>query len=132
MNKAYEMLISSAIIKQVLNQMDLGEKHTLLAFLNPGSNWYFGAHRDYRRAEVDAFMVVAEKPSPYKQEKMFSPGKLKFIKLIRAQALSYGRLENGIDPVEGEVITSGPPLGVIDSPFQKRMAERISFFSSGL
>ena len=132
-DNTYEMLISSAKIKRALNQIGMRKNHTLLVFFTPGSNWRSAAHHDYRTVKVNAFMVIAETPLHSIHDSIFKHSySIKTLKLIRAQELSYGRLENGQDPAEGEVIVSGPPMGIVDASFQKRVQDRINFYLSGM
>ncbi|GAG34785.1 unnamed protein product, partial [marine sediment metagenome] len=49
-----------------------------------------------------------------------------------AKDLSYERLAAGQDPVGGEIIVRGPPVGTKGRFFKYRMEERVSFFLSGL
>ena len=133
MNKAFEMLTSSDKIKHALYQIGLDENHTVLAFLNPGSNWHTGAHRDYRTAKVNALMVVTAPPLNSGSESIFQKNHpIPILKLIKVEALSYARMEQGQDPAEGPIRISGPPIGKTDASFQKRVRERINFFTSGL
>jgi hypothetical protein len=56
MEKGFEMLISSPKITRAIKELEATGDYTLLAFLTPGSNWYSGAHLDYRRAKMDALI----------------------------------------------------------------------------
>jgi len=132
-DNAYEMLISSAKIKQTLNRIGLRENHILLAFIIPGSNWRSAAHHDYHTVKVNVFMVVAEAPVDSGYDGIFKQNyNINPLKLIRALSLSYKRLEDGQDPTEGEVTVSGPPIGIVNASFQKRIQDRINFYISGM
>lgn len=133
MDKAFEMLIASDKIKKALQQIGLSEGHTVTAFLNPGNNWHSGAHHDDRTATINAYMVVTEPSLDLNRKTIFQKNHtIPMLKVIRAESLSYGRLENGQDPAEGHVTVWGPPLGMFDAAFQKKTQARVNFFSSGL
>lgn len=133
MDRAFEMLTASDKIKQALQQLGLTKGHTVTAFLSPGCSWHSGAHQDYRTATVDAYMVVTALPLDSGGQNLFQKAHtIPIVKLIKAESLSYGRLENGKDPAQGRVTVSGPPMGVVDGAFQDRIQQRIDFFTSGL
>lgn len=133
MEKVFEALTSSEKIRQAVSRFELGDGHTVLAFLTPGSNWYHGGHGDYRMARMNAFILIAATPVRYEGDNFREFRRnWQILKLIRAAEMNYGRMEAGQDPVEGEVVTSGPPWGAAARPFQERMEERIDFFLSGL
>lgn len=129
----YDILNASTKIKQALDQIGLKDNHCLLAFVTPGSNWRSASHHDTSAVKVNAFMVLVEGSLDSIRSALFNDdGRIKVLKLIRAQELSYGRFKNGQDPAEGKVIVSGPPIGIVDAAFQKRIEDRIHFFVSGM
>ena len=136
MDMAFQMLTSSAKIKQALNRLGLEDSHTILAFLIPGSNWHTGAHHDHRTAKINVFMIVMASTSDAADadtKNIFIKNHdFQFLKTINAQSLSCGRLEDGQDPTEGRVTVGGPPMGAADAGFQRRIQERIDFFTSGI
>lgn len=124
MEKIFAMVTSSSRIKQALYQLDIKGSDTLLIFLTPGSNWYSGAHRDYTRAKVNAYILDMKTSVPFTGNNFREFRDHWQIKhVIRAENMSYGRMESGLDPVEGEVTVEQP---------QGREEERITFFLSGL
>lgn len=124
MEKIFEMLTSSSKIKQVLTQLNIEDDNTLLVFLTPGSNWYSGAHRDYSKAKINAFILSMKTPVQFTGNNFREfRDNWQITHLIRAKEMSYGRMESGQDPVEGEVIVKQP---------QSRAEERVKFFLSGL
>lgn len=124
MGKSFEMLLSSPKIAGALQELDLAGGYTLLVFLTPGSNWYSGAHLDYRRAKMESFIFCIKTPVRFSGENFREFRRSwQITHLIRAEEMSYGRFERGLDPVEGKISTE---------PFQERMEERIDFFLSGL
>ena len=124
MEKIFAMVTSSSKIKQALNQLNIEEDNTLLVFLTPGSNWYSGAHRDYSRAKVNAYVVNMKTPVQFTGNNFRKfRDNWQITHLIRAEDMSYGRMESGQDPVEGGVAVEEP---------QGREGERIKFFLSGL
>lgn len=124
MEKTFEMLLSSPRITAALNDLELTEDYTLLAFLTPGGNWYSGAHPDFRRAQMDVFLFCIKTPVPYNNENFQQFRRnWRITHLIKIKDMSYGRIEKGLDPAEGKISTE---------PYKKRMEERINFFLSGL
>ena len=133
MKKIFEMLTFSPRIRQVVSQFDLGEEHVLLVFLTPGSNWHSGIHGDYRKAKVNAFIVVLQTPVLYTGNNFMAFQKnWQILKLIRVQEMSYAKMEAGLYPTEGKVLVTGPPFGKVVESFQDKIEERINFFLSGL
>ncbi len=123
MEKSFKMLLSSPKISGELRKLDLTDDYTLLAFLTPGSNW-FSTHGDSRLARVEAFIFCIKTPV------VFTGNNLKDVRrnwqvthLIRAKEMSFGRIEEGLDPVEGKITSE---------PYKERMEERVDFFLSGL
>ena len=124
MEKGFEMLISSPKIIEAIKDMETTDDYTLLAFLTPGSNWYGGAHLDYRRAKMNAFIFLIKTPIKFNGENFREFRRnWQIAHLIKAEEMSYGRMEKGLDPAEGKISTE---------PFKERMEERINFFLSGL
>ncbi|MEN8143070.1 MAG: isoprenylcysteine carboxylmethyltransferase family protein [Thermodesulfobacteriota bacterium] len=124
MEKSFEMLLSSPKIAGALKELDLADDYTLLVFLTPGSNWYSTAHLDYRRAKLESFIFCIKTPVAFSGENFREFRRSwQITHLLRANEMSYGRFERGLDPAEGEIITE---------PFKARMEERIDFFLSGL
>jgi len=124
MAKIFAMVTSSSRIKQALNQLNIEEDNTLLVFLTPGSNWYSGAHRDYSRAKVNAYILNMETPVQFTGNNFREfRDNWQITHVIWAKDMSYGRMESGQDSVEGDVTVEQP---------QGREEERIKFFLSGL
>lgn len=133
MEKSFEMLTSSLKIREALNQLDLNENYTLLAFLTPGSNWHSGAHHDHQAAMINAFIVITQSSIPLNKNNFREfRAKWQILKLLRVQELCYDTMTAGLDPVEGRVFLSGPPLGIVSESFQNRVKEMMDFFLSGL
>lgn len=124
MDKGYAMLLSSPGVSEALKQVALDDNSTLLAFLTPGDNWYSGAHRNYRKAQLNAFIFCIKSPIAFNGEnfKEFRRN-WQITHLIKAEGMSYSRREAELDPVGGDIVTE---------PFHERMGERIDFFLSGL
>lgn len=124
MTNSFTMLLSSPKIRAALKQADLEAGSTLLAFLTPGRNWYSEGHRDYRRAEVDAFLFCIKSPVAFTGANFREFRRSwQITSLIRIEGLSGERLAAGLDPAGGKITTE---------PSQDRMEERIDFFLSGL
>lgn len=133
MAKAFESLTGSNKINQAVRQTGLDDEHVLIAFLNPGSNWYTGAHHDQDLGRFDLFMVAIKDPDKTHSENWFKQlDNIEIVKSYQAKDLSYIRLEQGLDPLEGEVRLIGPAISRSNSEFEKRMRERMKFFISGL
>ena len=123
MKNSFEMLHSSPRITEALKQLNLAEDHKLLVFLIPGSNWY-SSHGDSREARIETFIFCLKTPVMYNGENFREFRKdWQITHLIRAEEMSFGRIEKGRDPVEGKITTE---------KFKERMEERIDFFLSGL
>jgi len=133
MKKHYEALRSSKKIRASLEQLDVREDFTVLAFLTPGLDWHEAHHRGYQTARVNVFLLVLRTPVPYEGTNF---GKFRenwqLFKIIYAYDMCYGRMEEGQDHVAGEVITRGPPWDMAMEPFKSRMEEQVDFFLSGL
>lgn len=133
MKKLFEALRAFNKIRAAVEKLDIDGDVTLLAFLTPGTEWHEEHHRGYQTAQVNVFILVLKTPVPYMGDNFgefrenWQP-----LKVIRAYDMIYGRMEARQDPVAGEVITRGPPPGMIVKQFSDRMEERVDFFLSGL
>lgn len=134
MGKYFETLTASRAIREAVGKMEVGPDFTLLAFLTPGSNWHDGhAHHDYREARIDVFILVVQSPVAFNGRNFSEFRKnWRIYKNIRAPEMNYGRMEAGLEPVEGQIAVNGPPWGRTIDFFNKRMEERVDFFLSGL
>ena len=124
MQMAFKMLLSSQIISKELEKLLPDENHTILAFPTPGSNWYSGAHRDFRRTQLDFILFLVRSPVHFTGHnfKEFRK-KWEISQMLQVKDMSYGRIEQGLDPAEGPVIRH---------PYEQRMEERVNFLLSGL
>jgi protein-S-isoprenylcysteine O-methyltransferase Ste14 len=124
MAKCFEMLVASPGLAAALGQAKLAATTTLLVFFTPGDNWYGGAHRDYRQAQVNALIFCVKSPVAFRGDNFREFRRnWRITHFVRAENMSYDRLEKGFDPVADKITLK---------PARERLGERINFLLSGL
>jgi protein-S-isoprenylcysteine O-methyltransferase Ste14 len=126
MAKCFAMLTASPGLAKVLSQARPEADTTLLAFLIPGRNWFGGADRDYRQAQINVLIFCVRSPVTFRGDNFQEFRRnWRITHFIKAEAMTHGRLEKGREPAAGKITME--PVTVTE-----RLEERIDFLLSGL